>query len=255
MRSPAILVVALLYGAVGNTALGQAGSTVDTSTQAGKEWELGRRIPPDLEKKDGSIDDPQILGYLQQLADSLSNSAALGSLRVRATRSTKQYAAVSLKRVLYLSAGLLRSIEDEAELSGLITHKLAHLVLLQQGTAGDGGCALNPPPSSSWPQELRDRERQATALAVSYLIHAGYDPTSLLSLLSRFSYEHPGWARAITSEDLLELRLRLESDGIPAAGYRLDSSAFVQMHATVVTILGRHRGRLINPGLNAGPHD
>jgi predicted Zn-dependent protease len=255
MRLPAILVMALLYGTVGNAAPCQAGSTVDTSTQAGKEWELGRRIPPDLEKKDGGIDDPQMLGYLQQLTDSLSNSAALDSLRVRVTRSTGQYAAVSPKRVLYISAGLLRSIDDEAELSGLIAHKLAHLVLVQQGAASDSSCALDPPPSSSWPQDMRDRERQSTALAVSYLKRAGYDPTSLLSLLSKFSYEHPGWARAIASEDLLKLRVRLENDAIPPAGYRLDSSAFVQVHAMAATMLGRRRGRSTNPSLKADSRD
>lgn len=240
MYLPAILIVALLHGSVGSGALCQVGSTGDTSTQIRKEWELAGRNPVDLEKKDGSIDDPQILGYLQQLTDSLSNSAALGSLRVRVTRSTGQYAAVSPKRILYISAGLLGSIDDEAELSGLITHKLAHLVLQQQGAASDTSCALDPPPSSSWPQYMRDREMQATALAVSYLKRAGYDATSLLSLLSRFSYGHPGWARAITSEDLLELRAKLESDGVPPEGYRLDSSGFVQVRAMVVTRLGRH---------------
>jgi predicted Zn-dependent protease len=102
---------------------------------------------------------------------------------------------------------------------------------------------------------MRDRERQSTALAVSYLKRAGYDPTSLLSLLSKFSYEHPGWARAIASEDLLKLRVRLENDAIPPAGYRLDSSAFVQVHAMAATMLGRRRGRSTNPSLKADSRD
>ena len=73
--------------------------------------------------------------------------------------------------------------------------------------------------------------------AVSTLKAAGYDPTSLLGILSKLSYEHPAWAKAISSEDIRDLRAKLESEVMPPIGYRLDSSDFVQAHTAVVSVL------------------
>lgn len=246
VRLSVISAAALFWPVVGSQALCQKRSTGDTSTQFRKEWELGRPTD-DLAKKDGSIDDRGVLGYLQQLANRLASVAGMRSVPVRLTQSSDQYASVLPNRGLYLSAGLLCRMGDEAELAGLIAHELAHLVQRQQGSSSDGTCVFDPLAAPSWPVDLREHERQATILAVSYLKVAQYDPTSLLSLLSKLSYEHPVWAKAITSEDLRDLRDTLESESPTLKGYRLDSSAFVQVHVTVEGMLERITKKSGNP--------
>ena len=171
------------------------------------------------------IDDARVLPYLQRLTDHLSG----GRVPIRLTRSPKQYAANSASSGVELSAGMLGRIEDEAELAGLIAHELAHL-------ARHSICVLDPHVTTP-AQDSRAVEREATVLAISTLKTVGFDATNLLSLLSKLGYEHPPWGKAIDSDDLLELRAKLENQPLPAAGLRLDSSAFVQAHAVVVALL------------------
>src|SRR5438045_2088321 len=116
-------------------------------------------------------------------------------MRVRITRSTDQYALLVPNRDLYLSAGLLERIEDEAELTGLIAHELGHQTQGQQGSLPRGTCVLASLLAASRPGDLREREQQATTAAVSYLKAAVYDPAGVLNLLSRLAYAHPVWAK------------------------------------------------------------
>jgi hypothetical protein len=66
---------------------------------------------------------------------------------------------------------------------------------------------------------------------------AVYDPAGVLDLLSKLAYAHPVWAKAIASEDLLDLRVKLERETIPQTGYRLDSFGFSQVHNTLEGML------------------
>lgn len=233
MRLPVISAAALCFTLGAFNGLCQQTRPVEDGTQAHKEWELAARNR-DLEKRDGGIDDAAVLKYGQQLADRVSGAASVPTLRVRVTRGAGEYASVSAQGVLYLSAGLFSMTEDEAELTGIIAHELAHLSLARQpGPSWDAACILDPFHRSDWADDWRERENQATKLAVSYLKAAGFDPTSLLSLLSKLAYGHPVWARAIRAEDLLDLRSILEDQPIPPQGYRLDSSDFAAIHATI----------------------
>lgn len=188
-------------------------------TQAHKDWDLDRHASLTPEQRDGSLDDPAILDYVERIERSIAGQSPL---EVRVTRGKDHYA-VSRTR-LYLSAGLLAKIENEAELAGLFAHVLAH-------ARARTGCVLGSPAA------LRDQERRATADALSSLKAAGYDPAGLLDLFSRLAYEHPAWARAIAPEDLLEFRVALEREPLPPAGYRVDSSAFHQLHGNIEAVL------------------
>jgi predicted Zn-dependent protease len=253
MRLPVLLAALPFFALSAMNALAQSSRAVDVSTQAGKEWELGGR-DRDLSKRDGSIDDPAILNYVQALADRLSRVATVAPLRVRLTRGAGQYASVSPRRVLYLSAGLLDEMEDEAELAGILAHYLAHLTLArQQPGISDGACVLDPFCPAGWPGDRREQEKQTTVLAVSYLKAAGFDPASQLSLLSKLAYEHPDWARTIRSEDLLDLRFALEKEVMPPDGYRLDSSDFVMFHAAVRSMVESAHKQPLRPTIQARP--
>lgn len=198
--------------------------------QIKKEWSLAQRVSKDLEHRDGRIDDPAIIPTLQRLESAIASAIGAAPAEVRLTRSFDPYASRLPGGVLYLSAGLLERIENEAELAGLFAHDLAH--------AREDSCVLASPRA---PQDAdaRETERRATATAISYLKAAGYDPAGVLDLLSKLSYEHPAWARAILTEDLLELRAGMEADALPPGEYRIDSSEFQRAHALLKAALGQ----------------
>ena len=238
MRLP-VLPAAALFCIASSPALCQTAPPADPSTQPHKTWELGRRAANSLTKQDGGIDDPRILPYVQQLADRMSSAAGAAAVRIQLTRTGKQYAALLPNRELVLSGGLLLRMEDEATLAGLIAHELAH----------DHVCVLDPLRAEPVSPALRDHEYHATTLAIVTLKAAGYDPTSLLGLLSKLAYEHPEWAKAIVPEDLQQLRMQLENDAEPPGGYRLDSSDFVKAHSALVSMLPNIEAPALRPVL------
>ena len=233
MRLAVLAALVLLFGAC-FPARGQSSQPIDLSTQFHRNWELGRTVD-DLEKRDGAIEDPRILPYLQRLADRIGSSAGVAPIKMRLTRSSAQYAAVLPNRTLYISAGMLARIDDEAELAGLMAHQIGHLVLQRRGLFADGACVLDPH-APTFSADMRERERQAIVLAISNLKGLGYDPTSMLSLLSKLAYEHPAWSKALASEDLLELRAVLENGPSPTGRYQVDSSAFVEAHGALLSM-------------------
>jgi predicted Zn-dependent protease len=94
----------------------------------------------------------------------------------------------------------------------------------------------------------RDGESQATAAAVDTLRRAGYEPTAVLEFLTKLSYEHPFWSKAIATEDLLNLRAMIEPQAAPPDGYEITSSEFIEQHARLVGALG-HAKKMPPPTL------
>lgn len=223
----------------------------DASTQIKKEWELGSRASRDLEKSDGKIEDASIIRYLQRLENKLASPMGAPPAEIRVTRSSEQYVSAADSGVLYISGGLLQRIENEAELAGLLAHELAHAKAASETPEGPGieevrdGCVLQANLATPGTEEARERQRegelQATVAAVVCLKIAGYDPTGVLDLFSKLAYEHPAWAKAIVPDDLLALRVKTEAEAIPASGYRIGSSEFVEAHAALETALSRRR--------------
>lgn len=212
----------------------------ETSGRAQKEFVLGRHIGEQLERRDGVIGDPALLGYIQGLGTRLAGAAGTKPVEIRITRSPEFYARFLPHGVLYVSGALFERLESEAELAGLLAHQLAHV--RAPATDLSPACVFAPQISPARAGESqRDLELHATESAVQTLRTAGYDPTAVLDLFSKLAYEHPEWAKAIVPEDLITLRATVEADVVPEPGYMANSSAFVQQQATVAAAL-RHSG-------------
>ncbi|MGA2588552.1 MAG: hypothetical protein ABSH32_01430, partial [Bryobacteraceae bacterium] len=119
-------------------------------------------------------------------------------------------------------------------------------------------CVLSPfgIPGGNGPR--RNQEQRANAQALGYLKAAGYDPEGLLDLFSKLAYEHPAWAQAIVSEDLLSQRSAIESEEPPPGGYRVNTSEFSEQQDNLLVILGQAPRKRQAPGnlptlLRAGP--
>jgi len=214
------------------------------SPQIRKEWSLGEHVARDLEDRDGRIDDAELAAYFLGIDRQLANAAGTPPVDIRLTGSSGHYIASLPNRRLYISAGLLESIQSEVELAGLIAHELAHAnepeITRQPGAPRVyfAGCVLTPSAPLRWTENMREREQRANATAIGDMKAAGYDPSGVLELFSRLAYEHPVWARAIVPDDLLRLRAGIEAETAPAAGYMIDSSRFRQMQARLAAVTG-----------------
>lgn len=110
---------------------------------------------------------------------------------------------------IFVTAGLLRLLESEGEVAGVLAHEIGHVVgrhsaeqiaksQLTKGLAGAAGVALYDPqnPSSQAAAQAamvagqmvtmkygRDHELQSDRLAVRFMAAAGYDPRSLIAVM------------------------------------------------------------------------
>jgi hypothetical protein len=219
-------------------AICQAPHSDNTSPQVQKQWEPGPRVSSDPEQRDGSVTNPAILEYLQHIESMIASAVGAQPMKVRLTRSTDWYA-IPGPNLLYISRGLLGRIENESELAGLFAHELAHILRGLSSVTARTGCVLAPRVEGSSSEDLREREKQATTIAVMYMKSAGYDPVGVLDLFSKLAYERPAWGKAIIAADLLELRAQLEVETVPPSGYRLESSQFRHVHFLLDAIPGK----------------
>jgi hypothetical protein len=232
-----------------------------TPAQIQKELALGDALARDFERLNERINDPAISEYLQRIGNRLALAGGVKPLEIRTVRNSKPIAAAFPNGVLFIGSGFLEELKSEAELAGLIGHQVAHLPW-QPITTGQlpgtiplflSPCVLSSPANLLWPRgwtdQAREREQQATAKAVNTLKAAGYDPEAVLTLFSKLSYEHPAWAKAIVSDDLLDLRATLEDDIPPANGYLVDGSQFLEMQARLASIVGPEAKKMTAPSL------
>jgi predicted Zn-dependent protease len=145
---------------------------------------------------------------------------------IRVTGGTEWYGFRLPGRVLYLSEGLLVRVSSEGALAGLLAHELAHAnQKFQQCALATGYLPVDRTPRAS--------ERLATQQAIAYMKTSGFDPSAMLDLFSQISYEDRRLTKAISGEDLLSMRVALEAQPEPAAGYAIDGSAFAKFHASL----------------------
>jgi predicted Zn-dependent protease len=109
---------------------------------------------------------------------------------------------------LYLNLGLLKAVETEEELAGIIAHLVAHVAARHSVEVASKGQLINwsqaplqaailrekPDPVKPntplvFPQIRRRLEAEADALGVQYAWAAGYDPNGLTSFLERIEKE------------------------------------------------------------------
>jgi predicted Zn-dependent protease len=217
-----------------------------SASQIHRQFVFERSIAEDLEKRDGKLDDAPIRAYLQRILTRIGDAVGRKSLEIRITRSSDEYVELLPSGTIYISAGLLERVANEAELAGLFAHELAHGsgLVTRQNPGGSAplitsACVLASPRGVFLSATYRDAEIQATNSAIGNLKLAGYDPAAVLDLLSKLSYEHPGWSKAIVADDLLTIRATLEAEPVPPAGYQIDSSEFIEQHAGLVAALAR----------------
>jgi predicted Zn-dependent protease len=202
------------------------------TSQISKTWEPGRSLSGKLDPYVRHIEhnhqrvDPYLGNYLQRLEDRVATAAGVKPDEIRVTSGEEWYGFRLPERVLYLSEGLLVRVSSEGELAGLLAHELAHAnQKFQQCALATGYLPV--------PRSPRASERSATQQAIGYMKASGFDPSAMLDLFSQISYEDRRLTKAIVGEDLLSMRVALDAEPEPAAGYAIDGSEFIRFHASL----------------------
>lgn len=180
-------------------------------------------MPPEIEDK-------EIIGYLQTLADKVAVSSDLKvPVRVFLLDSDEINAFALPGGFLFINRGLIEKADNESELVGVISHELAHVsarhgarlmkkatiagifyqaaqvaaVILTGGVAGIGmyyalnygffglGLILD----LTLLGVCRDYEMEADQLGVQYAWHAGYDPKGFITFFDKMASEK-GYVRS-----------------------------------------------------------
>ena len=212
--------------------IGLAFPASSQTSQVSKIWEIGRSLTDQLDPFVRSVEhkDPAVefLGdYVQRLEDRIAGAAGVKPSEIRITWGTEWYGFLVPDRRLYLSIGLLGRVSSEGELAGLLSHELAHTnpklgVEFQQCALAAGYLPVQRNPGAS--------EVLATQQAIDYMKASGFDPSAMLDVFSKVSYENQRWSKAIVAEDLLKLRVALEAEPEPSGGYAIDGSEFEKFH-------------------------
>jgi len=229
-------------------ASGQTSSASNPTSQVSKTWEIGRGLADQLDPFVRHVEHQDLredlLGdYVQRVEDRVASAAGVTPSEIRITRGSKWYGFRLPPAVLYISEGLLERVSSEAELVGLLAHELAHGDdNLSAGRFQQCILALGYLPVQ---RNLRESERLATQRAIGYMKASHYDPSAMLDVFSKFSYEEQRWSKTIVAEDLLKLRVALEAESEPTGGYLADSSEFAKFHTEVVSLQGHSAPRIV----------
>jgi len=242
------ILVWALYGILADSLWAQSAGP-NTAGQIEKKVWLGPHEAPVLDLREGFVTHPVVLGYLQALADRLARATNYKEPQVQVPYGSAFYARLTSQNVLYISAALLERIDSEAELAGLVAHQLAHE---RSPRPPELVCVLAAP-FGKWGEAQRGAERAATESALPVMKTLGYDPAALLDLLSKLAYEHPAWGKEIVAEDLLRLRVGMENEPMPDAGYRIDSSAYLKQRAIFLESMGHLPSQLAPSMLRRAP--
>jgi predicted Zn-dependent protease len=200
-----LLASSYLAGCTTNPATGESSFTGFMSTS--EENRLGQQSHPEILKEfGGAYGTPELQSYIQNLGTSLAANSERKD--VKYTFTVLDSPIVNAFAVpggyIYITRGLLALANNEAEVAGVLSHEIGHIVarhsaqrysegvLAQIGVIGlgiltgsQGLTNLAGYGAQAWLQSYsRDQEFQADQLGVRYLSRASYDPQAMAAFLT-----------------------------------------------------------------------
>ncbi len=172
-----------------------------------EELAMGAEFAAELEKELTFLDDPEIVGYIDDLGQSLARVSRRSHIpytfRVVDTDEVNAFAVPG--GYLFVNRGLIEAAENESELAGVLGHEIGHVVgkhsarqLSQQyGLSIIAAMALGENPgmvaqltaqivsTGALTRYSRDMESEADAYGVQELYDAGIDPTGLATFFDK----------------------------------------------------------------------
>lgn len=180
--------------------------TTGCSISRQQEIELGRQARPQFEQEFGGLHpDAELQRYVQQVGQELAEQTDRPDLpwEFRVLRSDQVNAFALPGGFIYVTEGMLRQLQNEAQLAAVLGHEVGHVAhrhsvrQLQRSQLVQGGGALaSILGGSSEAVNLgqlvgglalmkygRDQEKQADLSGMEYLVEEGYEPKAMLGVM------------------------------------------------------------------------
>lgn len=179
------------------------------------ERELGEKVSQDIRRRMEIIQAPPIQGYVDNLGRRIVSSADPSEFPIRffVIKESEPNAFAIPGGTIFVTSGLIRLVESEDELAGVMGHEVAHVVrrhiaqsieaskrmniatlagiLAGIFVGGSGGGAIMAGSlAMGVSQQLkysREHESEADRLGLAYTTRAGYAPNGITSFLKKIS--------------------------------------------------------------------
>jgi predicted Zn-dependent protease len=188
-----------------------------------EEIQLGTQTDAQIVKQYNLYPDPKLSGYIGQLGQSLSKASHRSELsfQFKVLDASVVNAFAVPGGYVYLTRGILASLNSEAELAGVVGHEIGHITArhsaqqYSRAQVAQAGLGLGAVVGQFFPviggvttslaqagvgmlflSFSRDNERQADSLAVEYATKAGYDGAQLANFFESLERMNPGSDRS-----------------------------------------------------------
>lgn len=184
-------------------------------SNASQERAIGEQIHATILQSFYPYTDPKVVGYVNQIGDSLAQQSERRELSYQFTilYSDKIYASSAPGGFVYVTTGMLYFLENESELAAVLAHEIGELQFHNPQIAADGrklldtiargGAMVGPAfgpigmlaavglvalSTVSQPHEILPEEKliRADAKALHYMLWAGQDPQGLVDVFYKF---------------------------------------------------------------------
>jgi predicted Zn-dependent protease len=229
-----------------------------------QELEMGAQFAAELDKELAFIEDPEIVGYIDALGQSIARVSQRNYIpyRFRVVNTDEVNAFAVPGGYLFVNRGLIEAADSECELAGVLGHEIGHVVgrhsarqmTQQYGLAALASLVLGENPSmvaqlsaqfaatGALMSYSRGMESEADSYGVQELYDAGIDPGGLATFFDKL-VEMRGGAGSGRLEQFFSTHpdpglragaVRAAAAALPAKpGLRKDSPRFQEIKAKV----------------------
>lgn len=225
-----VILVALLCGCV---ATGPGGKTSLVVIPTSQEVAIGQAMAQEIANTEKELPDSVWQAYLNEVGQRLVTVCDRKDVEYRFTviESDQINAFATPGGFVYFYTGLLRTMDNEAELAAVMAHEISHVV------ARHGAKRLQAAMGASLAYELvfgksssqtlqqavgvgmsllfasysRENEREADDFGATYMIRAGYDPTAMETMFGKLAAsgtEQNAFEKLVSSHPETEERIR-----------------------------------------------
>lgn len=208
----AVLVAGLLAALAGCATTGPRGQQSFIIIDTGQEVEIGKGVDQNVRQEYKVLDNAALQQYVQRMGASLASHsdrqdleyhfAVLDDPMVNAFAAPGGY--------IYVTTGLMRTAENEAELAGVIAHEIGHVVGrhsvrqmqavygaslaadLLLGDAQTTKAIIGVGTQVLMLKNSRENELESDEFGIKYTIAAGYDPRGLVTFFEKLLAEQEG---------------------------------------------------------------